>query len=70
MKSGHLHVFYSGRRNVVALHEMFDVSGLFIGDLPYGEYIPDTEELHLLKKDAPQVYDTYWEVLCYFHICA
>ena len=46
------------------VHEMFEVSGLSMGDLPYEEYISDTEELHLLKKDAPQVYETYWEVLC------
>ena len=53
-----------------ALHEIFKVSGLSMGDLPYEEYIPSIEELHLLNKDASQVYETYWEVLCYFHICA
>jgi len=53
-----------------ALHEMFEVSGLSMRDLPYEEYIPGTEKLHLLKKDALQVYETYWEVLCHFHICA
>ena len=37
-----------------SLHEMFEVSGLFMGDLPYEEYIPNTEELHLLKQDAPR----------------
>ena len=41
-----------------------------MGELSYEEYIPGTKELHLLKKDAPQMYDTYWEVLCHFHICA
>ena len=41
-----------------------------MGELPYEEYIPSTEELHLLKRDAPQVYETYWEVLFHFHICA
>jgi len=53
-----------------ALHEMFEVTGLYMGDLPYEEYIPSTEKLHLLKRDAPQVYENYWEVLCHFHICA
>jgi len=53
-----------------ALHEIFKVSGLSMGDLPYEEYIPSIEELHLLNKDASQVYETYWEVLCHFHICA
>ena len=52
-----------------ALYEMFEVSDLSIGDLSYEEYILSTEELHLLKKNAPQEYETYWEVLCHFHIC-
>jgi len=34
-----------------ALHEMFEVSGLTMGDLQYEEYIPNNEELHLLKSD-------------------
>jgi len=49
---------------------MFEVSGLSMGDLPYEEYTLNTEELHLLKRDAPQVYETYWEALCHFHIYA
>jgi len=53
-----------------ALHEIFEVSGLNMGYLPYEEYIPNTEELNLLKRDAPQVYETYWEVVCHFHIYA
>ena len=36
-----------------ALHEMFEVLGLSIGDLSYEEYISGTEELYLLKKDSP-----------------
>ena len=52
-----------------ALHEIYEVSGLVMGDIPYEEYISSTEELHLLKKDALLVYETYWEVLCHFHIC-
>ena len=42
-----------------ALYELYEVSGLVIGDAPYEEYIPTTEELHLLKKDDSQVYETY-----------
>ena len=53
----------------LALHELYEVSGLVIRDASYEEYVPTTEELHLLKKDNPQVYETYWEVLCHFHIC-
>ena len=30
----------------LALHKMYEVSGLVIGDAPYEEYIPSTEELH------------------------
>jgi len=52
----------------LALHELYEVSGLVIGDTPYEEYITTIEELHLLKKEDPQVYETYWEVLCHFHI--
>ena len=41
-----------------------------MGDLPYAAYILSTEELHLLKRNAPPVYDTYWKIICHFHICA
>jgi len=47
---------------------MYEVSRLVIGDAPYKEYVPSTEELHLLKKSDPLVYETYWEVLYHFHI--
>ena len=52
----------------LALHEMYEVSGLVMGDIPYEEYIPSVEELHLMEDSAPLVYATYWEVLCHFHI--
>jgi len=53
-----------------ALHEMYEVSGLVTGDIPYEEYVPSAEELHLMEDSALLVYATYWEVLCHFHICA
>ena len=53
----------------LALHKLYEVSGLIIGDAPYEEYVPTSEELHFLKKECPRVYETYWEVLCHFHIC-
>jgi len=53
----------------LVLHEMYEVSGLMIGDAPYEEYVSSTEDLHLLKKGEALVYETYWEVLCHFHIC-
>ena len=34
----------------LALHEMYEVSGLVIGVAPYEEYVLSTEELHLLKR--------------------
>ena len=43
----------------LTLHDLYEVSGLIIGDAPYEEYIPTTKELHLLKKDDPQVYEIY-----------
>ena len=59
--------FFTPIRKIgLTLHEMYEVSGLMIGDAPYEEYVPSTEELHLLKKSDPLAYATYWEVLCYF----
>jgi len=57
------------RKMGFAVYEMYEVSGLVMVDAPYEEYVPYTEELHLLKKDDPLVYETYWEVLCHLHIC-
>ena len=53
-----------------ALYEMYEVFGLAMGDIPYEEYVPSVEELHLMEENAPLVYVTYWEVLCHFHIYA
>jgi len=53
----------------LALHELYEVSGLVMGDASYEEYVPTSEELYLLRKEDPQVYETYWKVLCHFHIC-
>ena len=39
----------------LALHEMYEVSGLIIGDAPYEEYVPSTEEQYMLKKSDPLV---------------
>ena len=62
--------FYPGRRNGIC--SAWDIRSFraIHRDLPYEEYIPCTEELHLLKKNAPQVYEIYWEVMCHFHISA
>ena len=37
-------------------HEMYEVSGLVMGDIPYEEYGPSVEELHLMEDSAPLVY--------------
>jgi len=34
----------------IALHEMYEVSRLGIGDTPYEENVPSTEELYLLRR--------------------
>ena len=43
----------------LVLHEMYEVSGLVIGDAPYEEYVLSTEKLYLVKKSDPLVYETY-----------
>ena len=53
----------------LALHKLYEVSRLVIRDALYEEYVLTTEVLQLLKKEDPRVYNTYWEVLCHFHIC-
>ena len=39
----------------LALHELYEASGLVIGDAPYEEYVLTTEELHLVKREDPHV---------------
>jgi len=43
----------------LALYELYEVSMLVMGDAPYEEYVPTSEKLHLLRKEDPQVYETY-----------
>src|SRR5436190_2037505 len=49
--------------------EMQHVSGLPAGKFPYEEHVPPSAELELLKTQDPELYSTYWEVLCHFFIC-
>ena len=49
--------------------EMHHVSGLPAGEFPYEEHVPPSAELELLKMQDPELYSTYWEVLCHFFIC-
>src|SRR4051812_37882814 len=48
---------------------MQHVSGLPAGEFPYEEHVPPSAELELLKMQDPELYSTYWEVLCHFFIC-
>src|SRR3954470_5081056 len=49
--------------------EMQHVSGLPAGEFPYEEHMPPSAELEWLKMQDPELYSTYWEVLCHFFIC-
>lgn len=53
----------------LALHELCEISGIPMGEVPYAEYVLIREELHLLKAQNMVVYDTYWELMCHFNIC-
>ena len=53
----------------LALHEIYEVYRLVMGDISYKEYVLSAEELHLLEGNTPLVYVAYWKVLCHFHIC-
>ena len=41
------------------LHEMWEVSTLLMGSLPYEEYFPCEAELALLEKQEPALFETY-----------
>ena len=53
-------IFFTPVREMgFALLEMYEVSGLVMGDIPYEEYISSAEELHVMEKSAPLVYAMY-----------
>jgi len=54
----------------MALHEMWEVSTLPMGSLPYEEYFPCEAELTLLEKQEPALFETYRELMCHFYICS
>lgn len=43
----------------LVLHELYEIYGLPMGEIPYEKYVPTWEELHLLKAQDPSAYDTY-----------
>ena len=54
----------------LALHEIWEVSALPFGSLPYEEYFPCEAELALLEKQEPALFETYRELICHLHICS
>ena len=47
----------------MTLHEMWEVSALPMGSLPYEEYFLCEAELALLEKQEPALFETYWELI-------
>ena len=54
----------------MALHEMWEVSALPLGSLPYEKYFPCEAELALLEKQEPALFETYPELICHLYICS
>ena len=54
----------------MALHEMWEVSALPLGSLPYEEYFPCEAELALLEKQESALFETYRELMCHLYICS
>jgi len=54
----------------MTLHEMWEVSALPMGCLPYEEYFPCEAELALLEKQEPALFETYRELMCHLYICS
>lgn len=44
----------------LALHEIYEVSALSMGEVPYKEYILTTEKLSMLRAKDKCIYETYW----------
>jgi len=53
----------------LALHEMWEVSKLPMGNLPYEEYFPCAQELQQLSSQNRALYETFRELMCHFQIC-
>lgn len=53
----------------LALHKMFEVSALSMGEVTYEEDIPTTEELNMLWAKNECIYETYWKIMYHYRIC-
>ena len=51
----------------LALHEMWEISNLPMGSIPYEEYFRCTIELEKMKKDDLEMFETYWKLICHFY---
>lgn len=54
----------------LALHEMYKVSALFMGEVSYEEYTSTTEELNMLRVKDEHIYETYLKMMYHYHIYA
>ena len=54
----------------MTLHEVWEVSALPLGSLPYEEYFPCEAELALLEKHESALFETYRELMCHLYICS
>jgi len=54
----------------MVFHEMWEISALPLGSLPYEEYLPCEVELALLEKQEPTLFETYRELMCHLYICS
>jgi len=52
----------------LALHEIWEISNLSMGSMPYDEYFPCTMELQQMV-DNSKMFETYRELVCHFYIC-
>jgi len=53
----------------LALHEMWEISNLPMGLMPYKECFPCAMELEQIEKDDPKMFETYRELMCHIYIC-
>ena len=53
----------------MTLQDMWEVSALLMGSLPYEEYFPCESDLALLEKHESALFKAYKELMCHFYIC-
>lgn len=53
----------------LALHELSEISGLSVGEIPDEQHISQGEELYFLKAKNTLIYEMNLELLCHFNVC-